>query len=250
MGYTIALSGKGGTGKTTLAGLLVRYLVKTGRKPVLAVDADSNFNLNEVLGVEVEDTLGEIREGIRTEVPSGMTKDVWMDIKVQQSLVEADGYDLIVMGRPEGSGCYCAANSILAGIIEKLVKNYGFLVVDNEAGMEHFSRLTTRHIDLLIVVTDPSKRGAQAACRINELVGELGLYVGKRLAVVNMAKNGVPDPIAKDLECFGDAGFAAIPADDTLADYDMEGRPTATLPEDNPAVTAAFELFEELLKDK
>lgn len=249
MGYTIALSGKGGTGKTTLAGLLVRYLVKTGRKPVLAVDADSNFNLNEVLGIEVEETLGEIREGIRTEVPSGMTKDVWMDIKVQQSLVEADGFDLIVMGRPEGSGCYCAANSILSGIIEKLVKNYSFLVVDNEAGMEHFSRLTTRHIDLLIVVTDPSKRGAQAACRINELVGDLGLYVGRRCAVVNMARNGVPEPIAKDLECFGEAQLAFIPEDLTLAEFDMEGKPTVNLPEDSPAVKAAFELFDGLLKE-
>jgi len=168
--FTIALAGKGGTGKTTIGGLLVRFLKEHGMIPILAVDADANANLNEVLGLAIRDTLGEAREMMKTDVPPGMTKDLYMEMKVQQALVEAEGFDLIVMGRPEGPGCYCAANSLLSKFIERLVKNYAYLVIDNEAGMEHLSRLTTRDIDLLLVVSDASRRGIQAARRIYDLV--------------------------------------------------------------------------------
>ncbi|MEJ2286570.1 MAG: AAA family ATPase, partial [Desulfobacterales bacterium] len=170
MPYTIALAGKGGTGKTTMAGLLIKYLVSRSKTPVLAVDADCNANLNEVLGLEVKDTLGNAREEMKKGVvPGGMTKDIFMEMKVEESLVEGQGYDLIVMGQPEGAGCYCAANTLLAGFMDRLSVNYPFIVMDNEAGMEHISRLTTKDVDILLIVTDSSRRGLQAAIRIDEL---------------------------------------------------------------------------------
>ena len=152
MPFSIALAGKGGTGKTTLAGLLIKYLVKTGKTPILAVDADSNANFNEVLGLEFEQTLGNAREEMKKGiVPGGMTKDVFMSMKLEQAIVESKGYDLIVMGQPEGPGCYCAANTLLTGFLERLTHNYPYIVMDNEAGMEHISRLTTSNTDILPV---------------------------------------------------------------------------------------------------
>ncbi len=181
-GYTIAMAGKGGTGKTTLAGLLVRFLKEHEMTPILAVDADANSNLNEVLGLEVEETLGEAREMMKKDVPVGMTKDIFIEMKVEQALVEANGFDLMVMGRPEGPGCYCAANSLLSKFIERMMDNYPYLVVDNEAGMEHFSRLTTKYIDLLLIVSDSSRRGILSARRIYDLVDELNIRVGRKYA--------------------------------------------------------------------
>ncbi len=170
MPYSIALAGKGGTGKTTVAGMLIKYLVKKHKTPVLAVDADSNANLNEVLGLTVSDTVGNAREEMKKgQVPSGMTKDVFISMKLEQAVVEVDGYDLIVMGQPEGQGCYCAANSLLTGFLERLTGNYPYMVMDNEAGMEHISRLTTHDVDLLLLVSDTSRRGLQAAKRIKDL---------------------------------------------------------------------------------
>ena len=189
MAFSIALAGKGGTGKTTLAGLLVKYLLHHHKQPVLAVDADSNSNLNEVLGIAVCDTLGNAREEMKKgQVPPGMTKDVFMSMKLEQAVAESEGFDLISMGRPEGSGCYCAANSLLTGFLEKLVGNYPYIVMDNEAGMEHVSRLTTKNVDVLLLVSDPSRRGLQAALRIDALARELNIGVGKSRLVINQAK--------------------------------------------------------------
>ena len=186
MAFSIAMAGKGGTGKTTLAGLLVSYLLTHGKKPILAVDADCNSNLNEVLGVPLGDTLGNAREDLRKgDVPDGMTKDVFMSMKLEQSVVESDGFDLIVMGRPEGAGCYCAANSLLTNFLEKLVNNYPYIVMDNEAGMEHISRLTTKNVNALLLVSDSSRRGLQAALRINELARELKIGVGRSYLVIH-----------------------------------------------------------------
>ncbi len=140
MAYTFAVAGKGGVGKTTVAGLLVRYLVEGGLTPVLAVDADSNSNLNEVLGLPLGASLGEAREDMKKGQSQGMTKDLFIEMRVNQCLVESQGFDLIAMGRPEGAGCYCAANHLLTASLEKLVNNYRYLVVDNEAGLEHLSR--------------------------------------------------------------------------------------------------------------
>ena len=185
MSFTIAVSGKGGTGKTTLAGMVLHYLLDKGKGPILAVDADANANLNEVLGVEVKSTLGEARELMKKDVPTGMTKDIWFDYKVQESLVEAKGFDLIVMGRPEGPGCYCAANTLARKCLDLLTENYRYIVIDNEAGMEHFSRLTTRDVDLLFVLSDSSRRGILTASRIRDIVRELDLHIAHEVLVIN-----------------------------------------------------------------
>jgi CO dehydrogenase maturation factor len=249
MTFSIALAGKGGTGKTTVAGMLIKYLVKKGKVPVLAVDADSNANLNEVLGLEVTDTLGNAREEMKKGVvPGGMTKDVFMSMKLEQAVVEDEGYDLVVMGQPEGSGCYCAANTLLTGFLERLTGNYPYVVIDNEAGMEHISRLTTSNVDILLIVSDTSRRGLQAALRIEKLSKALNIGVGKSFLIMNQAKaepaQAVLDIIATDgLELAG-----SIPEDQTVYEFDLEGRPTVELPDDNAAIQAAFSIFDTILK--
>jgi CO dehydrogenase maturation factor len=248
MQYTIALAGKGGTGKTTMAGLLIKYLVKNEKTPVLAVDADSNANLNEVLGLEVKETLGNAREEMKKGVvPGGMTKDIFMEMKLEEAVVEAPGYDLIVMGQPEGAGCYCAANTLLAGFMERLSGNYPFIVMDNEAGMEHISRLTTKNVDVLLIVTDPSRRGLQAAIRIDDLARKLNIGVGKSYVVINQAKEA---PSEMALRMIADGGvelIGTVPEDRTIYDFDFNGRPTIQMPDDSASVQAAFEIFDKIV---
>lgn len=249
MGYAIALGGKGGTGKTTVSGLLIGYMLKHGMKPVLAVDADSNSNLNDVLGVSLDGTLSEAREEMKTSVPVGMTKDVFMELKMEQSLVEGNGFDLIAMGRPEGPGCYCAANNLLSSLMDRLIKNYEYIVIDNEAGMEHFSRLTQKDIDLLLLVSDPSRRGLSAACRIAELVKTLPMRVERKVLVINQVRE-VPDSWPEEvIQTFGD-GIAILPADPMLSKFDLEGKPTITLPDSTEVVAAADKLFDRLFEKK
>jgi CO dehydrogenase maturation factor len=249
MSYTIALAGKGGTGKTTMAGLLIRYLVEHGKRPVLAVDADANSNLNEVLGVDSPPTIGEAREEMKKGGLPGMTKDVFMEMRIQESLVEAEGFDLIVMGRPEGQGCYCAANTLLTQFIEKLSENYPYLVVDNEAGMEHISRLTTRDISALLIVSDSSRRGIQAALRIEELTRELGLKIGKKFIIINRAEKEDLSERESWEALFREHGLiflGVVPQDEMIYDFDRQGKPTSTLPEDSHARATAFKLFEAM----
>jgi CO dehydrogenase maturation factor len=251
VGITVAFGGKGGTGKTTIAGLLIRYMIKNGMKPVLAIDADANSNLNDVLGVTLEETLSDAREMMKKDVPSGMTKDVFMEMKMEQALVEGDGFDLIAMGRPEGAGCYCAANNLLSSLIDRLMKNYDYLVVDNEAGMEHFSRLTQKDVDLLLLVSDPSRRGLTAACRIMDLVKSLPIRVNQTALVVNQLHTEPTSWPQDVLDTFSRDQIAILPADPLLAQFDMEGKPTSMLPTDAPIVKAADALFTRLLaKDK
>lgn len=247
--FSIGFAGKGGTGKTTTAGLLVKYLVDNKMVPVLAVDADANANLNEVLGMKVEQTLGDAREEMKKGVATGMTKDVFMEMKLEQAVVEASGYDLIVMGRPEGTGCYCAANTLLTNYLDKLIGNYAYVVVDNEAGMEHISRLTTNNIDVLLVVSDPTRRGIQAAARIFGLTAELGLKIGRKHLIVNLAKDGQRDSIEEAVREQGLEVSGIIPEDPEVREYDLRGTPTSQLSKDNKAVAAAFEIFENILKD-
>lgn len=249
LGYTIAFAGKGGTGKTTLAGMMVRFLKEHQMTPILAVDADSNANFNEVLGLTVEETLGEARELMKKDVPAGMTKDIFMEMKVQQALVEANGFDLVVMGRPEGPGCYCAANNLLSKFIESLMENYAYLVIDNEAGMEHFSRLTTKTIDLLLVASDPSRRGITAARRIYDLVDELGIRVERRFLLLNQYRQGVDRLMAKELATFGSESMGRIPEDGLIQEFDLEGRPIIELPPESAAWQAATEIFSRLFSD-
>ena len=247
MTFSIALAGKGGTGKTTTAGMLVKYLVEKGKTPVLAVDADANANLNEVLGVSAGETLGDAREDMKKGVASGMTKDVYMEMKLQEAVVESTGFDLIVMGRPEGAGCYCAANTLLTQYLEKLIDNYRYLVVDNEAGMEHISRLTTNNIDVLLVVSDATRRGLQAAHRIVELAEALKLNISRKLVMVNRTREGqseaLEDVIAQyDLELIG-----MVPEDTGVQQFDLEGRPTVELPGENEALKAAYRIFDKIM---
>lgn len=247
MSFAIALGGKGGTGKTTIAGLLIRYMLSHGMKPLLAIDADSNSNLNEVLGVPLEETLSDAREEMKTNVPSGMTKDIFMEMKVEQALIESEGFDLVAMGRPEGPGCYCAANNLLSSLIDRLIGNYPYLVIDNEAGMEHFSRLTQKDLDLLLLVSDPSRRGLSAACRIAELVKTLPIRVARVVLVINQVREQPADWPEEVHRIFGAEGIVCFPADSLISQFDMEGKPTVNLPDDAPVVKAARELFDKLL---
>jgi len=248
MAFSIALAGKGGTGKTTVAGLLIKYLVKNDKIPILAVDADSNANLNEVLGLTVTDTLGNSREEMKKgKVPSGMTKDVFMSMKLEQAVVEASGYDLVVMGQPEGPGCYCAANTLLTGFLERLTSNYPYIVMDNEAGLEHISRLTTSNVDILLIVSDTSRRGLLAATRINDLAKTLNIGVGKSCLIINQAKE---KPDRATLELIRQSGLelaGTISENQSVYEYDRNGRPTIELPEDNPAVKEAFAIFSKIM---
>ncbi len=248
MAYSIALAGKGGTGKTTMAGMLIKYLLKKNKTPILAVDADCNSNLNEVLGVEIKNTLGNAREEMKKgDVPSGMTKDVFMEMKLEEAVVEAEGFDLIVMGQPEGAGCYCAANTLLTNYLERLSGNYPYIVMDNEAGMEHISRLTTNNVNILLIVSDSSRRGLQAAVRIDELARCLKIVVDKSYVVINQAREA-PSQQAREmiknakLELIG-----TVPEDDLIYDYDFKGRPTIEMPEDSKSVKAAFEIFDKIV---
>jgi len=245
MAFTIAVSGKGGTGKTTLTGMVINYLVKNGKKPILAVDADANANLHEVLGVEVSKTIGEAREQMKKDVPVGMTKDVWFEMQVQQAVIEQKDYDLIVMGRPEGPGCYCAANSLARRFIDVLTQNYKYVVIDNEAGMEHLSRLTTQNVDLLFVVSDPTVRGIRTAGRILEVVKELGLSIKDLALIVNRVQGEFDPKMAELVDEIGLKLAGVIPADETIAQFDLEGKPTIQLPDDTPAVVAAEKIFEK-----
>jgi CO dehydrogenase maturation factor len=249
MTFSIALAGKGGVGKTTIAGLLIKYLVAKGKTPILAVDADSNANLNEVLGLEVKDTLGQAREDMKKgKVPPGMTKDIFMSMRMEEAVAEEEGFDLVVMGTPEGAGCYCAANTLLAGFLEKLVNNYAYVVMDNEAGMEHISRLTTKNVDLLLIIADTSRRGLQAGLRINKLASELNIGVGKSYLIVNQAKTDMlPDEVTAAISDDGLELAGIIPQDDAVYEYDLKGKPTIEIAQDSPSVKAAFDLFDRIL---
>ncbi|MBI5522906.1 MAG: AAA family ATPase [Desulfarculus sp.] len=247
MAFTIAVAGKGGVGKTTLAGLLVRYLVEKGQTPVLAVDADSNSNLNEVLGLPLEGTLGQAREDMKKGQSQGMTKNIFIETQVNRCLMESTGFDLIAMGRPEGAGCYCAANHLLTECMDKLASNYKYLVVDNEAGMEHISRVTTQQVDLLLVVSDPSRRSLTAAGRVQELARQMGVLKGDSYLVLSMVR-GQPAPELLAAAAEMDLTVAgSIPDDEMLATYDAAGKPTSTLPAGSAARQAAFAVFDRVL---
>ncbi len=192
----IAMAGKGGTGKTTTSALIIKYLLEKKLTPVLAVDADSNANLNELLDLKVGTTIGEIRKDLKGDIPSGMTRDQFMEMKIQQSIIEESGFDLMVMGMPDGPGCYCSANQYLAMSMERLADNYRYIIVDNEAGMEHLSRLNLHTIDHLFIVSDPSARGIMTARRIAEITEPLKLIVKNKHLIVNR----VPTPLSPELE--------------------------------------------------
>jgi len=251
MSFSISLAGKGGTGKTTIAGMLIKYLILNGKTPVLAVDADSSANLNEVLDVKVTETLGSAREEMRKgKVPEGMTKDVFMSMKLQQAVIDGEGYDLVVMGLPEGKGCYCAANSLLTGFLDRLIDNYPYIVIDNEAGMEHISRLTTSNVDILLIVADTSRRSIQAAININKLAEQLKIGVVKSYIIINQVKEDLSEKIIGLIKKSGLEFAGAIPDDDSIYEYDFNGKPTFNLPINNDALKATFKIFDKIFNKR
>lgn len=248
MSNLIAMAGKGGTGKTTIAGFLIRYLIYNKIEPILAVDADPNANLNEVLGVEVKLTLGEAREGLKNDVPAGMTRDLYMEYKVQEALAEEKKFDLIVMGRPEGSGCYCHANSLLSKYMDRLAGNYRVIVMDNEAGMEHISRLVAKEPEVLLIVSDPTFRGVQAAERIYNLSKELNLGVKKTYLVINRVQNNLPESVNEFIKKSELTLAGCIPEDNSISEFDAKRKPTFHLPENAKANLAVTEIFKKIIK--
>ena len=254
MGHVIAIAGKGGVGKTTLCGLLIQYLCETGRRPVLAVDADANSNLNEVLGVEVEMTLGELRETIeragmdnRYQIPAGITKQDYLDARMADAIAEEDDYDLMVMGRTQGQVCYCFVNGLVQTQIQKLQSHYPYIVVDNEAGMEHISRGLLPGMETAILVSDCSRRGVQAAGRIARLMGELNLKPRQTGLIINRAPEGVLDEgTREEIERQNLTLLGVIPHDDLVYRFDCDGKPTVQLPKGSPARTAIREIVKKL----
>jgi CO dehydrogenase maturation factor len=249
MAKIIAFAGKGGVGKTTIGGILLRYLIEERKEgPILAVDADPNSNLNEVLGVDVRSTIGEARELMKKDVPQGMTKDVWFEYKVHEAIIEGKEFDLLVMGRPEGPGCYCAANSLAKQSIETLKKNYPFVVVDNEAGMEHMSRLVTQDLDYLYVVSDPSPRGLLTAKRIIELIKELRLNIKDWHIIVNRARENDERNIAGLAQDKGIKIAGFIREDIALIKADGEGESIFSMLKESSVISDAYSIFTKTLK--
>jgi len=228
--------------------MIIRFLLDKGKGPILAVDADSNSNLNEVLGVKVRSTIGEAREMMKKDIPTGMTKDIWFEYKIQEALTENKGFDLIAMGRPEGPGCYCAANTLARKCLDLLTGNYRYIVIDNEAGMEHFSRLTTRDVDLLFILSDSSRRSILTASRIRDLIHELDLRIVREVLVINRVQGELDQEILEELkrQNLQLAGF--IPDDEQVYRYDLEGKPTFDLPVESMAVQAARRIFEKYIQ--
>lgn len=249
MSFTIAVAGKGGTGKTTIAGLVIRYLLEKGQKPILALDGDANSNLQDVLGVEVENTVGQVREDVLESIsnlPAGMTKETYMELKLQQALVEAEGFDLLAMGRPEGPGCYCYANSVFRKYVDLIINNYKFVVMDNEAGMEHLSRHTTQDVDLLLVVSDPTIRGIRTAARINDLVDELKLRIAERFLIIDRAPEKLPPSLTEEVRKTGIRFVGTVPEDKWVSEYDLVGEPLINLPAVSTAVKAVGQIMEKI----
>ena len=248
----IAVAGKGGTGKTTLCGLIVRYLADRENGQILAVDADPNSNLNEVLGVEAPKTLGDIREEVLKSssgdtLPGGMTKQEYMDFMFGDALAEEDNFDLLVMGRTQGEGCYCFINGVLRSQIDKYSGTYSHIVIDNEAGLEHISRGTLPKVDTLILVSDCSRRGVQAAGRAAVLVEDLKLKPDKLKLVINRAPNSVvAEGVLEEIKAQNLDLLGVIPQDETVYQFDSEGKPIADVPDDSPIKMAVKSIIAEL----
>ena len=246
MAFTIAVAGKGGTGKTTIAALAVRALREAGARSVLAVDADPNACLHESLGTEVERSVGEITEEMLANAnsnPSGMTKDAWLEYNVQMFVVEEPEFDLLSMGRPEGSGCYCYANNLVRGCLDGLQRGYEFVVMDNEAGLEHLSRRTTRNVDVLLMVADPSVRGIRTAATLNSLADELKVAVGARYLIVNRAEEPLDPALYEAIERTGVPLLGVVPDDNGVTRIDLDGQGVFSLVAESPALVAVSSLM-------
>jgi len=251
LSFSIAVSGKGGSGKTSVASLIIRYLMKNGSGPILAVDADPNANLGESLGLETKQTVGKILfdfQGEKINIPPGMTKEAYLELKLNEVVVESKGLDLIAMGRGEGAECYCYPNLILRKFIDTLAENYTYMVMDNEAGMEHLSRRTTQNVDELLIISDHSVKGVRTVARIRDLVSELKLVVKRQSVVINFVPTNLDPLITEELTKLGIDSIATIPLDDEVYDYDLKQKPLLDLPDTSKAVRAIDNLMDEVLQ--
>jgi CO dehydrogenase maturation factor len=247
----IAVAGKGGTGKTSITSLVIRYILKNQLGSVLAVDADPNSNLAENLGLEVHQTVGRILnsfQGDKLGIPAGMTKESYLEYQLNLAITESKSLDLITMGRGEGPECYCYPNVVIRKLIDEWAGNYGYVVMDNEAGMEHLSRRTTQNINELLLVSDHSIKGLRAVARVRDLVRELKLIVKRETLIINMAPGGKIDPLlAQEMERLELSDATIVPADDELNRADLEQTALYDLPDTSPAVTAVNALMDRLL---
>ena len=249
---TIAVAGKGGVGKTTTCGMIIDYLCKKQQGPVLVVDADANSNLNEVLGVEVETSLGSIREEmaqaeLKGTIPKGMTKADYAEFKFNSALIEDDDFDMLVMGRTQGKGCYCYVNGVLQSQVSKYARNYAYIVIDNEAGLEHIARGTLPHVDTMLLISDSSRRGIQAVARVAEMVEEMNLNPQQMGLIVNRAPNGrLDEGISEEIEKHGLSLYGVLPHDEAVYRCDCAGQPSAKLPESDPMKAALRGIMEKL----
>jgi CO dehydrogenase maturation factor len=254
MTYSIAVAGKGGVGKTTLCGIFLNYLAEQDKGPILAVDADPNSNLNEVLGIEQPVSLGDIREEIaksdyleKNPIPPGMSKQEYTNFRFGAAVAEEKSFDMLVMGRTQGKGCYCFVNDLLRDQLQRYYKNYRYLVVDNEAGLEHISRGILPPVDLILLVSDCSRRGIQAAGRIAEMIDQLDFKVQNIGLIVNRAPEGKLEPgITEEIAAQKLTLIGVVPQDDSVYRFDVEGKPLINLPPDSPVKLALGEIIKKL----
>ena len=250
MSFNIAVAGKGGTGKTSVTTMVIRYLLSKGAGPILAVDADPNANLGESLGLDIKQTVGSLIASFNEEkinIPSGMTKEAYLDVKINEAVVEAKGIDLVTMGRGEGPDCYCYPNVILRKFADMLSGNYPYMVMDNEAGMEHLSRRTTQNVDELLLISDHSVKGVRTLARIRDLVDELKLEVKRQSVLINMVPDGIDPMVAQEMSRLGIEAAATIPLDEEVYQYDIKLKPLLDLPDSSRAVQAVDNLMTKLL---
>jgi len=247
----IAVSGKGGTGKTLVSSILVKLLSKTG-KDLLVIDADPDSNMPETLGLYPHKTVGDVREDLKKDItdgniPAGMNKWDILDYKIMESIVETPDFDLLMMGRPEGSGCYCAVNNMLRKIIENVSSNYDFIVIDTEAGLEHLSRRTTQSVDTMLVVSDSSKRGLQTASRVGTLAKDLEISFKNLYLILNRVKSENKEELIIKAKETAIELVGIIPDDKDIAEFDLKGRPLIQLPDDSKPVIAVKKILDKIL---
>jgi len=250
LSFNIAVAGKGGSGKTSVASLIIRYLKKNGVGPILAIDADPNANLGESLGLSIRQTVGSIIASFNEEkinIPPGMTKEAYLDYKLNEVLVESEKLDLLTMGRGEGPECYCYPNLMLRRFADTLAGSYAYMVMDNEAGLEHLSRRTTQNIDELLIISDHSVKGVRTVARIRDLVTELKLVVKRQSVIINFAPTKLDPLVSEELARLGIDPIATIPLDGEVYEYDLKLKPLLDLPDTSKAVRAVNELMAKLL---
>ncbi|MDR9757744.1 MAG: AAA family ATPase [Thermacetogeniaceae bacterium] len=245
MAKHIAMAGKGGTGKTTVAALLIKYLIEKKKGAILAVDADPNANLNEALGYEVENTISQILVDIKKgDVPTSMTKETYLQFELHRALVETDYVDLLVMGGPQGPGCYCFPTDILKRHLANMDRSYDYLVIDNEAGLEHISRKTIEDVDVMLVISDPTAKGVRTAGRIYQLAKSLNINIADAYLIVTRITD--PAPLQKEIDATGLKLLGVIPHDPKVVEHDLKGIAMLDLPDDSAAVLATRDMFDKL----